>query len=208
MWLALVTGIVVASVRRSRMPGIWSGCAVDGDQLFVVLYLAWMLVELGVSARDTSTVGKTTADAATCQLYGFGQALTLLSALWLPSAWHAPGAAHVAGLALFLAGVAWRLWAIRTLGRYYSHRVQTLDLHRAVTSGPYRFVRHPAYAGMIVANAGVVLFLPNVADVTIFLVVLLPAIVLRIRVEERLLFEVPGYREYAHSRMRLVPGVW
>ena len=46
------------------------------------------------------------------------------------------------------------------------------------------------------------------ADVTIFLVVLLPAIVLRIRVEERLLFEVPGYREYAHSRMRLVPGVW
>lgn len=77
-----------------------------------------------------------------------------------------------------------------------------------MTSGPYRFVRHPAYAGMIVANAGVVLFLPNVADVTIFLVVLLPAIVLRIRVEERLLFEVPGYREYAHSRMRLVPGVW
>ena len=50
---------------------------------------------------------------------------------------------------LFAAGVAFRLWAVFTLGRFYSHSVRLRRDHRIVESGPYRFVRHPAYAGMI-----------------------------------------------------------
>ena len=209
MWFCLVTGIIVlAFVRPIRMASIWSGYTVNFDNVFISLYILWMLVELRVSKRDVSTEGKKTSDSATCQLYGFGQALTFLTALWFPSLWRAPDIVHVVGMGTFLAGVCYRLWAIRTLGQYYSHRVQTVAQHQIVASGPYRFTRHPAYAGMIIANAGVSVYFLNWATVGVFLFILVPAILLRIRIEERTLFGIEGYAEFAQKRKRLFPAVW
>jgi len=209
MWLCLVTGIIVlASVRSSRMASLWNGYTVGFDNVFISLYILWMLVELRISKRDVSTEGKKTSDSATCQLYGFGQALTFLTALWFPSVWQAPNIVHFLGMSTFVAGVCYRLWAIRTLGQYYSHRVQTVARHQIVTSGPYRFTRHPAYAGMIIANAGISMYFFNWATVGVFLFILVPAILLRIRIEERTLFGIEGYAEFAQKRKRLFPAVW
>jgi protein-S-isoprenylcysteine O-methyltransferase Ste14 len=107
-----------------------------------------------------------------------------------------------------LAGGCYRLWAIRTLGQYYSHKVQTVAQHQIVASGPYRFTRHPAYAGMIIANAGISLYFLNWVTVGVFLLILVPAILLRIRTEERTLFGIEGYAEFARTRKRLFPAVW
>lgn len=167
-----------------------------------------MLVELRVSKRDVSTEGKKTSDYATCQLYGLGQALTFLSALWFASLWRAPNIVHVVGMGTFLAGVCYRLWAIRTLGHYYSHRVQAVAQHQIVASGPYRFTRHPAYAGMIIANAGISVYFINWVTIGVFLLILVPAILLRIRIEERTLFGIEGYAEFARTRKRLFPAMW
>lgn len=209
MWFCLVTGIIVlAFVRPIRMASIWSGYTLNFDQVFISLYILWMLVELRVSIRDVSTEGKKTSDSATCQLYGFGQALTFLTALWFPSLWRAPNIVHVVGMGTFLAGVCYRLWAIRTLGQYYSHRVQTVAQHQIVASGPYRFTRHPAYGGMIIANAGISVYFLNLVTVGVFLFILVPAILLRIRIEERTLFGIEGYAEFARTRKRLFPAVW
>lgn len=77
-----------------------------------------------------------------------------------------------------------------------------------VSKGPYRFVRHPAYAGeltMILACCVAQVSLGSMAP----LVVALPLIVLRIYVEERVLLASPGYQGYAERvRWRLVPGLW
>jgi protein-S-isoprenylcysteine O-methyltransferase Ste14 len=209
MWLCLVTAIfVVAFLRPDRMAGVWNGYIVNFDNVFISLYILWMLVELRVSKRDVSTQGKKTSDSATCQLYGFGQALTVLTALWLPSGWRVPNLAHFVGICSFLVGVCYRLWAIRTLGQYYSHRVQTVAQHRVVASGPYRFTRHPAYAGMIIANAGISMYFFNWVTAGVFLVVLVPAILLRIRIEERTLIDIEGYAEFAQKRKRLFPAIW
>ncbi len=153
---------------------VWNGHAVSFDKVFIGLYILWMLVELRISKRDVSTEGKKTSDSATCQLYGFGQALTFLTALWFPPAWRTPNIVHLLGLSTFVAGVCYRLWAIRTLGQYYSHRVQTLAQHQIVASGPYRLTRHPAYAGMIVANAGISMYFLNWVTVGVFLFILVP----------------------------------
>lgn len=209
MWLCLVIGIIVlAIVRPNRVPALWDDSLVNLDIVLACLYLLWMLVELRISKNDVSTESKKTSDSGTCQIYGLGQALTILSALWLPSVWQAPNALHLIGLSAFLAGVCYRLWAIRSLGRYYSHRVQTVAGHRIVTSGPYRFTRHPAYAGMIVANAGICVYFLNWVTVGAFLIILVPAILLRIRIEERTLFAIEGYAEFARKRKRLFPAVW
>jgi len=165
-------------------------------------------VQTPIAERDLRIEGKRTSDFATCQVYAFGQAITFLSALWFPSVWRAPNAAHLLGLGIFLLGVYYRLWAILTLGQFYSHRVRILSQHRIVCSGPYRFTRHPAYAGMIILNAGVVIYFLNWVTLDLFLFALVPAIVLRIAIEERVLFGIEGFSDFAKRRKRLFPLVW
>lgn len=80
--------------------------------------------------------------------------------------------------------------------------------HRIVDSGPYRFTRHPAYAGRIIAHAGVALYFMNSVTLRVFLLALVTAILLRILIEERMLFEIKGYCDFAKIRKRLFPGIW
>jgi len=209
LWLCLFTGILVlAFLRPNRIIGIWNEYRLDPDTIFIGLYILWMLIELRVTGKDVDTEGKTTSDCGTCPLYGCGQAFTILTALWFQPVWRAPGAAHLIGLSLFLLGGCYRLWAIHTLGRFYSHRVRTTDRHLIIHSGPYRFARHPAYAGMIVANAGITVYFFNWVTLSGFLFLLVPAVLLRIVVEEKTLFGIEGYPEYAKNRKRLFPAIW
>ena len=209
MLLVLLAGIVILTFTRSaRMATLWKDYPCNPDTLFIVLYVLWLIIESRISVKDTDTRGKNISDFATCQIYGLGQALTFLSALYFPPLWRAPNVAHFLGMSLFLLGVVYRLWAVRTLGKFYSHRVEIVSGHRIVSSGPYRFTRHPAYAGMIVANAGICLYFLNGVTLCIFALLLVPAIVLRIVIEERTLFEVEGYSQFTAGRKRLFPAIW
>ena len=209
MWFILFFGVIVlAVIRLYRTFDDWQGYPTYLDIIFICLYLTWMIIELRVTKKDVNTEGIKTSDSMTCQLYGLGQALTFLTALWFPSVWQAPNVAHFVGLSIFLLGGMYRLWAIQTLGRYYSHRVRTVSQHQIVVSGPYRFTRHPAYAGMIIANAGIAIYFLNWATICVFLFILLPAIFLRIVIEEKTLFGIEGYPEFAKKRKRLFPAIW
>jgi protein-S-isoprenylcysteine O-methyltransferase Ste14 len=205
----LLLGIVVLAIlRQGRLPDIWGGYRLNPDNIFIGLYVLWILAEIPIARRDASTEGKTTLDFATCQIYALGQSLIIFSALGFPSVWRVPNAAHFIGIGLLLSGACYRLWAIRTLGVFYSHKVRKLTRHKIVDSGPYRFTRHPAYTGMIVANTGVVIFFFNPMTMCIFLFAFVPAIILRIFIEEKMLFSIEGYSDYASKRKRLFPGIW
>ena len=209
MWFILFVGILVlAFIRLSRNFSVWDNYPVYLDTIFISSYLLWMIIELRVSKQDVNTEGKKTSDFMTCQLYGFGQALTILTALWFPTVWRMPMVAHYVGTTIFIFGICYRLWAIRTLGKFYSHRVRTEAQHKIVASGPYRFTRHPAYAGMIIANGGICIYFFNRVTICVFLFILVPAILLRIVIEERTLFGIEGYPEFARNRKRLFPSVW
>lgn len=209
MWLVLFAGIIMlAIVRHNRLTDGSRGYPLYLDNIFVGLYLLWMIIELKTTKKDVNTEGKKTYDYMTCQLYGIGQALTILTALWLPSVWNVQNAANFVGIGIFLLGACYRLWAIRTLGQFYSHRVRTVPHHQIVVSGPYSITRHPAYAGMIIANIGISIYFFNWVMMCVFLFILLPAIVLRIIIEEKTLFRIKGYYEYASKRKRLFPAIW
>jgi protein-S-isoprenylcysteine O-methyltransferase Ste14 len=68
------------------------------------------------------------------------------------------------GLLLYLAGLAFTLWARRTLGKYWgistSRQVKLLDDHQLIQSGPYAFVRHPMYFGWWLSMLGLTLIYP------------------------------------------------
>jgi protein-S-isoprenylcysteine O-methyltransferase Ste14 len=88
-------------------------------------------------------------------------------------------------------------------------RIQDERGHVTVTSGPYRVVRHPMYAGLILGMAGWPLLLGSKWSYVPFAVVAVTLIV-RTALEDRTLRrELPGYEEYAaRTRYRLIPGIW
>jgi len=105
------------------------------------------------------------------------------------------------------AATALRWWSIRSLGRSWNVRALVPDGLRPVTSGPYRFVRHPNY--LAVAVEFLALPLAGGARWSALGLSLLNAAVLadRIRAEERLLAAAPGYEEAFRGRPRLIPGL-
>ena len=209
MWFVLFAGIVVlAFIRLHHLFGVLNEYPAHLDIIFIGSYLLWMIAELRVTKKDLNTEGKTTYDFMTCQIYGAGQALTILTALWFPSVFQVQNAAQFVGLSIFLLGVCYRLWAIRTLGQFYSHRVRIVAQHQILVSGPYSVTRHPAYAGMIIANTGVSIYFFNLVTICVFLFILAPAIIMRIIIEEKTLFRIDGYTEFAGSRKRLFPLIW
>ena len=116
----------------------------------------------------------------------------------------------VLGLALMAAGIVVRQWAILVLGRFFTVDVRVHPNQTVVERGPYRWVSHPSYSGLVVFFVGLGLALGNWASLAV--VVLLPTagLVIRIRSEERALLAALGedYRRFAATRPRLFPGVW
>jgi protein-S-isoprenylcysteine O-methyltransferase Ste14 len=111
---------------------------------------------------------------------------------------------------LVLLGSILFIWARRTLGRHYSGHVSLKKEQELVQSGPYRIIRHPAYAGYLFMALGLALGFSSLSGLVSTLLILLPATVYRIRVEDRLLAEHFGaqFEEYARKKERLLPGVW
>jgi protein-S-isoprenylcysteine O-methyltransferase Ste14 len=128
-----------------------------------------------------------------------------------PSAAIRPGGVAVwIGLVLFLGGITLRLWSFRTLGRHFTFTVQTSGDQPLITDGPYRVIRHPGYAGLLLVIIAVALFIGNWWSLAWLTVAVAGALVFRIRVEEGALMENLGdeYRDYAATHKRLVPFIW
>jgi protein-S-isoprenylcysteine O-methyltransferase Ste14 len=113
-------------------------------------------------------------------------------------------------LVLLWCGVALRWWCFRTLGRYFTFTVMTSSDQQVITTGPYKFLRHPSYAAMLVALTGIGLTFGNWLSLFALLVLAGLGFINRIRVEEAALAAALGarYTTYASTRKRLVPYVW
>ena len=117
---------------------------------------------------------------------------------------------QAAGLLFIFLGSMLFIWARRALGRFYSGHLSVLEGQPLVQSGPYRFIRHPAYAGDLLIMLGLAVGYSSLAGFAAILFVLLPSVVYRIRVEDKLLSEHFGatFIEYANRVARLMPGRW
>jgi protein-S-isoprenylcysteine O-methyltransferase Ste14 len=196
--LALLAGALIRQVRHLDEPlHVVSAALVAG-------YLAWLLAEVPVTFRRSATPP---AESRTLLAYALARLGLAVSGAVVAPPWTAWSAWLAVPAVVFVGGIAFRQVAIRTLGRFYSHHVVRQREHAVVANGLYRFVRHPAYTGMLTANAGYVAFFLNPLSAG-FLALLTAAVVWRIRVEERVLASVPGYAGYAEGRARLCPGVW
>ncbi len=112
-----------------------------------------------------------------------------------------------AGIALMLAGLAFRFYAMSVLGRFFTYNVAVHAGQTVVEAGPYRYIRHPSYTGALITLVGLGLALGNWAALLAILVCTGIAYAYRISVEESALVAALGepYKQYMRRTRRLVP---
>jgi len=126
---------------------------------------------------------------------------------WTPDL---PDYIQIFALCVIFLGSMIGTWAMVANRFFSSHvRIQTDRGHTVVSAGPYRMVRHPGYAGGILAWIAAPVFFSSYW-VTIPSIVVIILTIIRTALEDRTLKEeLPGYREYAERvRYRLMPGIW
>jgi protein-S-isoprenylcysteine O-methyltransferase Ste14 len=175
-----------------------------------VTLAAWVLLELSLRIREaTRGKGRRTHDRGTRVLVAISIGVAIAVAAAASS--RTPSAAWpVAGVVVMWLGLATRIWAVATLGASFRTTVEVDPGQAVVSTGPYRWVRHPSYTGLLLIVAGFGLAQGNWLSLAVCLVLPLPALVRRIHVEEAELNRVLGeaYRSYQATTTRLIPGVW
>ncbi len=124
--------------------------------------------------------------------------------------WRHPGLYGVAGFLVIMAGVGLRQSASQELGRHFTVVLSVLDDHQLITTGPYRWVRHPNYAGLLLVAIGTATMVRSPLAIGVTLVTWLPLALLRIHAEERALQDRLGdaFVEYRQQSWCLVPGLY
>lgn len=113
-----------------------------------------------------------------------------------------------AGLALTVAGMLFTLWARAYLGRNWSALVAIKRGHELIIAGPYAYVRHPIYSGLMLAFAGSCLAQGELRSVLAFVIVFV-AFYWKLKREERWLAQTFGmqYAAYKQKVKALIPYV-
>jgi protein-S-isoprenylcysteine O-methyltransferase len=184
--------------------------------VFWISYASWGAMELWVLSRDSRRFQGRTADRGS--FFGFFICIPLALILAFQGAYRLPQL-HIdvlqpaltwAGIVMVWAGMAFRLWAVLTLGAFFRTSVVLQDGHRLVTAGPYRWLRHPAYTGTIVTMTGLGLAFGNWASLAAMAILPALAIAWRMHVEERALTEQFGqaYVDFRQHRSAVIPHMW
>jgi protein-S-isoprenylcysteine O-methyltransferase Ste14 len=213
--VALGLQMVILLAAAGRIGWTWAW-AYFGISLMVMFVNGTIL--LGTNPETIAERGRLRLvkdwDRAVSALWGLAQyiALPLVAGLDVRFGWSPePGVPwHLAGAILYAAGLGLFSWAMITNAYFAtSARIQTDRGQTVCRSGPYRFVRHPGYAGAILQPPGICILLGSLWAL-IPAVVAVVCIIARTVLEDRMLREgLAGYPEFAKEvRYRLIPGIW
>lgn len=195
------------------MVGLYTPSVVGG-LLFGLCFLAWAAFETWTNLK-TWPAGSLNRDRLSRYLIIGVMLLSFAMAVWAAGL-HAfdltlarPQIFYL-GLALMVAGMIFRAYAIRQLGRYFTPEVTVQPGQRVVDQGLYRLMRHPSYTGTFITILGYGLALTNWLSLAIMLALPGLAYAFRMRVEEAALSEALGqeYRDYMRRTKRLIPFIF
>jgi protein-S-isoprenylcysteine O-methyltransferase Ste14 len=176
------------------------------------VWAVWTAIELGfrrhraIPSRDWDQGSLLALNVA----HGFRLAGMLVGFLGVGRIDGAGAPLQLSGLGLMFAGITIRWTAIHALGVFFTGRVQIREGHTLIRTGLYSRLRHPAYAGSLLAYFGLGLAFSNWWTLACSLLPYLVAIGYRIHVEEAVLQETfgPAYAQYARTTKRIVPWVY
>jgi protein-S-isoprenylcysteine O-methyltransferase Ste14 len=164
--------------------------------------------------QQAKSKGTTTGDRGSLQLLylsisvgyflGFSAASTKFGRIYH---WDA---LFAAGTILILVGLFVRVRSILTLNKFFTYTVTKAADHQLVTTGFYRYIRHPGYLGQLLVFLGIATALSNWLTILCMMVPILAAYLYRIGVEERFMTAQMGvqYSDYKKKTKKLIPGIF
>lgn len=195
--------------------GVRDASEITGMDIVAVCYVAFLLywiLEWRKTKRTarresvTSRLGYSLVTVLSCLLL-FSRFFDagILARRWLP----ATSLVEAAGIVLVVVGLGFSVWARNRLGRNWSAAVTVKEAHQLIRTGPYRYVRHPIYSGMIVAMAGAAMVNGQVRGV-LSVPLLALGFYMKSRIEEGFMQNTFGaeYEAYRKSTGALVPRIW
>jgi protein-S-isoprenylcysteine O-methyltransferase Ste14 len=185
-------------------------------QILSGLWIAWAVIWIIYAANTKTTERRESLGARLAYVLPLIVGGVLIGWRYLPAglSWGAFGerlwprslAQYWSGLAIVVAGLAFAVWARARLGRNWSGAVTVKQGHELIRSGPYAYVRHPIYTGLLAMLLGTVL-ISATARAIVGLVIIVAALVGKLRTEEALMRETfPGeYERYSAEVPALIP---
>lgn len=111
------------------------------------------------------------------------------------------------GIFVMISGFILRQWSIQTLGKLFTPIISIKEDHKLIIKGPYKYVRHPSYSGLLMELLGASLAVFNWISFTLIFCFMLPTLIYRIKVEEKELTKKFGqdYVDYKSKTKMLIP---
>lgn len=183
------------------------------ETMFFVSYAAWLAFEIFTGRSRKSHGSMKASDRGSffllVALIWTGVALDVLFCFRLPQAaiLRYRVGIFLIGIVFMWSSIAFRYYAMRVLGRYFTFDVATVAGQNVIEAGPYRYIRHPSYTGGIFTILGLGIALDNWAGLFALLACVAVGYAYRIHVEESALVTAIGepYRAYMLRTTRLMP---
>ncbi len=114
------------------------------------------------------------------------------------------------GLTLLIFGLILRIYAVFCLGIFFTTQVGIQVRHRLINKGPYRYIRHPSYTGLIIGFFGAGIAMGDYLSLLSLIIPLTYILIKRIAIEEVMLQKCFGkeYESYRHKTKKLIPAVY
>jgi protein-S-isoprenylcysteine O-methyltransferase len=179
-----------------------------------ILGIVYGLSEAGLGLLKRSRDDSVDADDSTLRTLWItiiiAIAMGLAASLRAPEAAIAGRAVVWVGCALFVLGLALRWYSIVYLGRFFTVNVAIHSAHEIIDTGPYARIRHPSYAGALLAFLGLSLCMANWLSIFAVMLPIVAAFIRRMSTEELALSSALGtpYTNYMLRTKRLVPFVY
>lgn len=185
--------------------------------VLIIVSVVWIGVEIYLVLRDNVRgMGKTAIDRRT-RNYNFISlilAISLAASIsWITTfRFHGGGTSIVfwIGIIILCLGLFLRYWSITALGKYFRTTVELEKGQKVIQHGPYKYIRHPSYSGIILFCIGYGIAVQN--WLSLIIAVSLPTISLlyRIKIEEAALVKGIGteYEAYRMKTKKLIPRIW
>ena len=209
LFLALLSNVLMVFIPLSAKPAL----IVNGKIIFLIIgSVAIWLTQPALSFSETNE--KKQSDKHSVLLILLMSFLSVAVPVIDWAYFHADQNAitwvTILGAVMIITGIAFRAWAVQTLGKYFTPTVQIKSEHRLIDNGPYSIVRHPSYFGAFITITAGALLLNSWIGFAFACIAMTAAYYVRIGIEERELVAHFGdrYRSYMLKTKKIIPFIW
>ena len=186
-------------------------------QLFwLIIGTSWAAIEIAIALKTRVQFTLTDRlEYRSERLIWLVVATALIAALWIKQLHLVPLPIEafnrqMIAISFFITGIALRCYAVLSLGEFFSTTVITQDGHSLIDRGPYHFIRHPAYTGLLSSFFASGFAMGDGLALLILLAPITYVLIQRIDIEEQWLIEHfgKGYNDYCLRTNKLIPWVY